>query len=80
MKQDTVTTNMFVADVLERWPQTAAIFQKYKTACVGCAMAPFDTIADVVRIYELNGHDFLVAIRQAAHGDTEAATMEKAEQ
>ena len=68
MKNDTVTTDMFVADVLERWPQTAKIFQQFKTACVGCAMAPFDTISDVVRIYELNGQRFLEALRQAARG------------
>lgn len=66
MNNNTVTTEMFVADVLERWPQTATIFHRFKTACVGCAMAPFDTVADVVRIYELNGQKFLEALRDAA--------------
>jgi len=81
MKNDTVTTDMFVADVLDRWPQTAKIFQQFKTACVGCAMAPFDTISDVVRIYELNGQEFLQALRQAARGSGgETTAMEQAEQ
>ena len=66
MNDERVTNKMFVADVLEKWPETAAVFQRFKTACVGCAMAPFDTIADVARIYELNGQAFLKALRQAA--------------
>lgn len=66
MKNETVTSKMFVAEVLEEWPETAAVFQQFKTACVGCAMAPFDTIADVARIYQLSEQAFLQALRRAA--------------
>jgi hybrid cluster-associated redox disulfide protein len=45
--------NMTVAEVLEKWPETVTVFQEFKTACVGCVMAPFDTMADVARIYEM---------------------------
>lgn len=48
------TTEMVVADVLDRWPETVAVFQQFKTACVGCVMAPFDTLDDVARIYDLD--------------------------
>ncbi|MGD2078419.1 MAG: DUF1858 domain-containing protein [Chloroflexota bacterium] len=47
------TQEMTVAEVLETWPETVEVFQELKTACVGCAMAPFDTLSDVARIYEL---------------------------
>ena len=40
-------SNMTVAEVLEKWPETFTVFQEFKTACVGCVMAPFDTIDDV---------------------------------
>ncbi len=46
-------SNMTVAEVLEIWPETVTVFQEFKTACVGCVMAPFDTIDDVARIYEM---------------------------
>ncbi len=46
-------SNMTVAEVLEKWPETFTVFQEFKTACVGCVMAPFDTIDDVARIYEM---------------------------
>ena len=45
--------NMTVAEVLEKWPETVTVFQEFKTACVGCVMAPFDTMADVARIYKM---------------------------
>lgn len=47
-------SNMTVAEVLEKWPETFTVFQEFKTACVGCVMAPFDTIDDVARIYEMD--------------------------
>ena len=46
-------SNMTVAEVLEKWPETFTVFQEFKTACVGCVMAPFDTMDDVARIYEM---------------------------
>ena len=57
--------DMTVAEVLEMWPETIAVFQKYKTACVGCDMAPFDTMEDVARIYELDLHEVLEALSRA---------------
>ena len=47
------TSDMTVAEVLEQWPETVSVFQEYKTACVGCSMAPFDTMSDVAREYGL---------------------------
>ena len=61
------TADMTVADILEKWPGTVDVFQKFKTACVGCTMAQFDTMVDVARIYEIDLamimaalHDFLI--------------------
>jgi hybrid cluster-associated redox disulfide protein len=49
----TPTRKMTVAEVLELWPETVPVFQQLKTDCVGCAMAPFDTLSDVAAIYEI---------------------------
>jgi hybrid cluster-associated redox disulfide protein len=40
-----------VAEVLDRWPATAAAFVRRRMACVGCAMAPFDTIGEAAAVY-----------------------------
>ncbi|MFN2224065.1 MAG: DUF1858 domain-containing protein [Chloroflexota bacterium] len=64
------TQEMTVADVLETWPETVEVFQALKTACVGCVMAPFDTLADVARIYELELDMIMEALHQAVSADS----------
>ena len=61
--QDLPKQEMTVAEVLECWPETFEVFQSFKTACVCCVMAPFDTLADVARIYEMD----LVTIMDTLH-------------
>jgi hybrid cluster-associated redox disulfide protein len=56
---------MTVAEVLERWPQTVSVFQEFKTACVGCSMAPFDTMVDVAREYNLEISEIMEALGRA---------------
>jgi hybrid cluster-associated redox disulfide protein len=69
MWKETVATpmpinDMTVAEVLERWPETVSVFQDLKTACVGCAMAPFDTMADVAQIYDMELVELMTALER----------------
>lgn len=64
MEPTTLTPDLTVEAVLERWPQTVPVFQEFKTDCVGCSMAPFDTLEDVARIYNLELAHILDALRQ----------------
>lgn len=66
------TQEMTVAEVLETWPETVEVFQALKTACVGCVMAPFDTLADVARIYELDLDTVMGVLHQAIQTDPES--------
>jgi len=67
--------HLTIATIMEKWPQTIAVFQRFKTACVGCDMAPFATPLDVVHYYDLDEAEFLAALRAAAALDTvDAAT------
>ncbi len=54
---------MTVEAVLTRWPQTATVFQSYKTACVGCPINSFCTITEVTQIYSIPKQRFLVELR-----------------
>jgi hybrid cluster-associated redox disulfide protein len=58
------TSDMTVAEILEEWPETVSVFQDFKTACVGCVMAPFDTMVDVARIYELELSEIMGALHR----------------
>ena len=63
--QNLPTQEMTVTEVLEAWPETVEVFQALKTACVGCVMAPFDTLADVARIYEMEIEMIMETLHQA---------------
>ena len=65
MTTATPTRDMTVAEVLEQWPNAVTVFQDFKTACVGCSMAPFDTMVDVAREYNLELREILAALEEA---------------
>jgi len=47
----TVLDQATVADILMRWPEVARVFVRRGMACVGCAMAPFETLAEAAGYY-----------------------------
>lgn len=51
MYEKPFSQDAIVAEVLDTWPQVIPVFLKHKTACVGCVMARFETLADVSRNY-----------------------------
>jgi len=51
MNEKSFNPEMSVAQVLKTWPKTIPVFLRLRTACVGCSMAQFDTLADVSRNY-----------------------------
>ncbi len=55
-----------VADVLAEWPQTISVFTSHQMACVGCPIAPFETVAEVAAIYQLDLRAFLAELTCAA--------------
>lgn len=65
MKDSEITPDLMVAELLERWPETIPVFIRHKLSCVGCAMAPFDSLSDVAKIYDLGCERFLNELRSA---------------
>jgi hybrid cluster-associated redox disulfide protein len=54
-----LTRDLTVSEILRRWPQTANVFLRHRMACVGCAIAPFETVSEVSEIYQVNLEKFL---------------------
>lgn len=54
-----IGSDLTVDEVMRRWPQTLPVFVRLKLNCVGCDMAPFETIAEVATTYGL-GLDMLL--------------------
>ncbi len=51
-----------VAEVMQRWPSTVAVFVRRRMACPGCALSPFITVAEAARAYRLTTADLLVEL------------------
>ncbi len=64
MKHPDLKASLTVAETLSHWPQAAQVFFRHRMACIGCAMSPFDTLADVAAAYNLDLNRFLGELRQ----------------
>ncbi len=62
--QDSISMNMTISEVLDRWPEVIPIFLQHKMACVGCSLADFMTLEDALDIYHLNKENFIEEIKQ----------------
>lgn len=54
---------MTVEAILETWPRTARVFHAYKMACVGCALAPFYSLAEATSIYHIPLDEFMADLQ-----------------
>ncbi|MBN1453156.1 MAG: hypothetical protein JW963_19230 [Anaerolineales bacterium] len=54
-----------VEQVLSTYPQTAAVFIRFKADCLGCMLEKFCTLEEVGRDYGLVLDDFLAALNEA---------------
>jgi hybrid cluster-associated redox disulfide protein len=64
MEHAKLTADLTVAEVMDRWPQTIPIFFRYRMACVGCPIAPFETLAEVATIFSLDLDGFVNELQQ----------------
>jgi hybrid cluster-associated redox disulfide protein len=74
MDQSPLTANLTIADVLERWPETVPVFLRYRLACVGCPIAPFEQLADIASNYNLALDPLLAALQLAIRPSKEPAS------
>lgn len=73
MSKPVISPDLIVADVLNKWPQTIPVFLEYHLGCVGCAMARYDTLQDIARIYQLRADHFLEELEKAIQNNPPAA-------
>ena len=54
-----------ILKVVEKYPQTIAVFNELNMACPGCSISPYHTIADSAREYSLHPKELLQALNDA---------------
>ena len=57
-----------LATLFRTWPGTVRVFFAHRTACVGCPIAPFHTVADACAEYRLDETSLRAALRSVAAG------------
>jgi hybrid cluster-associated redox disulfide protein len=60
------SSNETVAELLAREPRAVRILLGHGMHCVGCAIAPFETLAEVCAIYQVPLEQLLEELRRAA--------------
>lgn len=57
-------TELTVAELLTRWPEAIPVFLRHQMACVGCTMSPFETLADVTAVYDIQLSQFIDELQE----------------
>jgi hybrid cluster-associated redox disulfide protein len=61
--------DLTVAHLLERWPRSAAVLRKAGlSGCLGCAMAPFETLGEALHLYGLEQGPVLAGLSRIMKG------------
>lgn len=61
--------NMSVAELIERRPESIRVFMQYRMACVGCDIAPFETVAEALAIYGVDREQFAQDLERTIQKD-----------
>jgi len=64
MEPQTISSHLTAAEVMQRWPATVPVFIRHCLACVGCPFAPFETLAEIPAIYDLQLDEFMRELQQ----------------
>lgn len=61
-----ITAECLVQDIIERHPETIAVFARHGLQCVGCYISPYHTLTDTAREYALSIEPLLGDLNRAA--------------
>lgn len=64
-----------VEQTLDQFPVLAAVFVRRGMACVGCAMARFDTLAEAARTYGQETETFLAELDSTARNGADGGRV-----
>ena len=59
-----ITKEMGILDIVQQYPETVAIFQKYGMGCIGCAAARFENLDAGARVHGFNPDDMVNDINE----------------
>jgi hybrid cluster-associated redox disulfide protein len=60
-----ITAECLIQDVIERHPQTIAVFAQHGLQCAGCYISPYHTLTDTAREYAMSIEPLLGDLNRA---------------
>lgn len=63
-------SEMTIDELLKRWPQTLVVVKRLRLVCLGCAIAPFCTVAEAAVLHGLDRQELLGHL-QVAIGESD---------
>ena len=66
MEATWIDADVSIDDVMQAWPATLRPLVRRRMACIGCEAAPFHTVGDVARIYDVPVDALLSDLQDAA--------------
>lgn len=65
-KEQSITKDMSVSEVVRKYPKTAFVFMDYGLHCIGCPAAPSETIEEAVKLHRIDLDKLLDDLNKAA--------------
>ena len=65
MSETPLTTNTTIAELLAMHPGAARVLLTHRMHCIGCCIAPFETIAEACAVYSVEVEELLADIDRA---------------
>jgi hybrid cluster-associated redox disulfide protein len=66
-----ITADTLVCDIVAAHPQTVLVFVRHRLHCPGCYMAPFHTLTDTAREYQVAVAHLLRDLNRAVANDAD---------
>jgi len=65
MTIDKITEDMNIKEVIDKYPETIAVFAKYNMGCIGCIAASFEKIKDIAAVHGTDVKEFVKELNNA---------------
>lgn len=59
-RRNMITKDMFIADIIQKYPETLPVFKKFKLDCYECQIAEIETLEHGAKIHHLISVDSLL--------------------
>ena len=68
MAKDKITKNISITEIVQKYPDTVKVFNKYGLHCIGCMAAQFENIEQGASAHGIDVDKMVADLNKAASG------------